>query len=69
MKKNMGDVDRAIRIVVAGVIMILYILGVVSGLVGTILIILAGIFVLTSFAGVCPLYRLFGINTCKITKA
>jgi hypothetical protein len=69
MKKNMGDSDRAIRIIAAGLILILYLLEVVTGIVGTILLVLAGILLLTSFAGICPLYSLFGINTRKYKKA
>ena len=65
MKKNMGDADRAIRIVAAALIVILYLLGVVAGMVGTILLLLAVIFLVTSFVGVCPLYKLFGIDSCK----
>ena len=69
MKKNMGDVDRSLRILAAGLIVILYSIGVVTGTIGTILLILAGIFALTSFVGYCPLYRIFRITTCKLNKA
>lgn len=65
MKKNMGDADRAIRIVAAALIVILYLLGIVTGMVGTILLLLAVIFLVTSFVGICPLYKIFGINTIK----
>lgn len=69
MKKNLGDGDRAIRIITAGLIVILYLLGVVTGIFGSILLVVAPILLLTSFIGVCPLYKLFGIDTCKYTKA
>lgn len=69
MKKNLGDGDRAIRIVIAGLILILYLLDILPGIAGTILLIFAGVLLLTSFAGFCPLYKLFGINTCKYKKA
>jgi len=69
MKKNMGDGDRAIRIIAAGLIVILYLLGVVTGVLGIIMLVFASVFLLTSFAGVCPLYKVFGIDTRKITKA
>ena len=66
MKKNMGNADRAIRLVVAAVIVALYFLDVISGTLGIILLALAGIFVLTSLIRVCPLYMPFGIKTCNI---
>lgn len=68
MKNNLGDGDRAIRIVAAGLIVILFLLDVVTGIFGDILLILSAVLLLTSFAGFCPLYRLFGINTCKVKK-
>ena len=34
-------------------------------LLGIVLLVLAGIFVLTSLIGFCPLYYPFGISTCK----
>lgn len=68
MKKNMGTADKAIRIIIAAVIAILYFTGYISGTLGIVLLILAGIFVLTSFISFCPLYAPFGINTCKVKK-
>jgi len=68
-KTNLGDADRAIRIVAAGLIVILYLLGIVAGIIGNILLVVAAVLLLTSFAGFCPLYKLLGINTCKYKKA
>ncbi len=65
MTKNMGSADKIIRIIIAVIIGILYYTGTISGTFGLILLILAGIFVLTSLIGFCPLYKPFGINTCK----
>ena len=66
MKKNMGSADRVIRILIAAVIGILYYTGTIGGTLGLVLLVLAGIFVLTSFISFCPLYAPFGINTCKV---
>jgi hypothetical protein len=63
MKKNVGTVDKAIRILVALVLAGLYLANVISGTLGVILLIVAVVFVLTSFIGFCPLYLPFGINT------
>lgn len=65
MKKNMGSADRIIRIVAAIVFAVLYFTGTVTGTLGIVLIVLGGIFMLTSLVGFCPLYALFGIKTCS----
>jgi hypothetical protein len=65
MKKNMGVIDKVIRILVALVVVVLYFLHVISGTLAIILLILAGVFVLTSILGICPLYLPLGINTGK----
>ncbi|HRC32878.1 MAG TPA: DUF2892 domain-containing protein [Bacteroidia bacterium] len=68
MKPNMGTVDKAVRILVALVILGLYAANQISGLAATVLLILAGIFILTSFMSFCPLYLPFGISTRKKEK-
>ena len=65
MKKNMGTVDKVIRIVVTAIILVLYFTHVVTGTLAVILLILAGILVVTSLVGTCPLYMLFGLSTGK----
>lgn len=65
MKKNMGMLDRAMRVIVALVIAYLYYNGTIGGAVGITLLVFAGVFVLTSLVSFCPLYVPFGINTCE----
>lgn len=65
MKENMGNIDRVIRIILAIVIVVLYFSGVVSGSVGIVLLIVAGIFLLTSLVKFCPLYVPFNVSTRK----
>jgi len=65
MKKNMGTVDKVVRILVAAIILVLYFTHVITGVLAVILLILAGIFVVTSLIGTCPLYMLFGLSTGK----
>lgn len=60
----MGTTDRVIRFIVAAVIGVLYYTGTISGTLGIVLLVLAGVFVLTSFISFCPLYAPFGISTC-----
>jgi hypothetical protein len=65
MKRNMGIVDRSIRILIAMVVAVLFFMEIISGTLGIVLLIAAGVFVLTSIVSFCPLYTLLGINTCK----
>ena len=65
MKKNMGSVDRVVRILVAIVIAGLYFVNQISGAAAIILLFLAGVFILTSFMSFCPLYLPFGLSTRK----
>lgn len=68
MKKNMGTADQVIRTLTAIVIALLYYYDAITGTLGIVLLVLAGVFLLTSFVGFCPLYTLFGLSTCDIKK-
>jgi hypothetical protein len=65
MKKNMGNADRVIRIIIAAVVAGLFFANIIPGVLGIVLMALAGVFLLTSFISFCPLYVPFGISTCK----
>ena len=54
MKKNMGTTDRAIRILAAIVVAILYLTGQISGTLALVLGAFAVVFVLTSFVALVP---------------
>lgn len=64
MKKNMGNVDRAIRVLAAIAFAALYFTGTVTGTWGIVLLVLGAVFVLTSLVSFCPLYAIVGMNTC-----
>ena len=66
MKKNMGTADRIIRVIIAAIAGGLYFTGTISGTLGIILLVVAGVFVLTSFISFCPLYAPFGVRTCPL---
>ncbi|OHD64904.1 MAG: hypothetical protein A2176_04690 [Spirochaetes bacterium RBG_13_51_14] len=68
MKKNMGVIDRVIRIALAIVIAILYFTGQISGTAAIILGIIAAAFVITSAIGFCPLYVPLKLSTMKKGK-
>ena len=65
MKKNMGIIDKAVRLVIAVVVVILAFTKVITGTLAIVLLILSAIFVITSLISFCPLYWPFGINTGK----
>jgi hypothetical protein len=68
MKKNLGSTDRLLRVVIAAVIATLYLTNVISGTLGLVLLVLAGIFVATSLISFCPIYALFGMSTCSVKQ-
>ena len=68
MKKNMGTIDKLIRVFIAAVIGVIYFMGLINGVTAIILLVLAGVFLLTSLISVCPLYLPFGISTINKEK-
>ncbi len=61
----MGTIDKAIRILAAIVIATLFFADIISGTMATVLLVIAAIFILTSFVSFCPLYWPFKISTLK----
>ena len=55
----MDPAGKIIRFIIAAVIGVLYFMNIVSGTLGIVLLVLAGIFVLTSLVSFCPLYAPF----------
>ncbi len=68
MKKNMGSIDRIVRLVIVAALVALYATGTVTSLWATVALVAAGIFTLTSLTGFCPIYAIFGLKTCKVTS-
>ena len=64
MQKNMGNLDRTVRVAIALIMSVLIGTGVVTGTLGYVLLAFSAVFVLTSLVSFCPLYTLLGINTC-----
>ena len=65
MKKNMGNLDRGIRILLAAVVLILWATNVITGTLAIVLLVFTAAFLFSGISGFCPLYLPFGINTCK----
>ncbi|MFC7444582.1 YgaP family membrane protein [Mesoflavibacter profundi] len=61
----MGALDKSLRVLTAIIIAILYFLNVIEGTIAYILMVIAIIFLITSFINFCPIYSLIGINTCR----
>ena len=68
MKKNVGSIDKIVRIVIAVVAIWAAYTNQVASPWDYVLYAVAGIMVVTSFMGSCPLFSIFGINTCKIKQ-
>ena len=65
----MGGAERSIRILLAAAVLAyLYFRGIVTGTWRLVLVILGGVFVLTSLVGFCSLYAAVGINICATKK-
>lgn len=68
MKLNMGTADRIIRIILAAVFIDLFFTRTLTGWVAIVLLVVAGVFLLTSLFGICPLYGVCGIRTNRSKK-
>jgi len=65
MKRNLSNTDRIVRVVIAALFAYLYFSGIVTGTLGLVLVVLGGVFVLTSVIAFCPLYAPFKFSTYK----
>ncbi len=68
MTRNMGTVDKIIRIVLGAVFIALGLMGMIKGALAIILGIVGVVFILTSVVSFCPIYALFGFRTCPVQK-
>lgn len=64
----MGNTDRIVRVLIAIIVATLYFTEIISGTLGIVLLVLSGVFVLTSLVSFCPIYAPFGIKTCALKK-
>jgi len=68
MKKNVGMIDRIIRVLLAVIIAALYFTQTISGTIAIILLAIAVIFFATASIGYCPIWHGLGIKTNKQTE-
>lgn len=65
MKVNESKVDRIIRVVVGLLLLVLFLTDTVAGTLGTILLVLGALLVVTGLIGFCPIYALLKTKTSK----
>lgn len=68
MKKNVGNVDKIVRVMIAALAAALYFNETLTGVWGIVALVVGGVMLLTSTLSICGLYMLFGINTCKLKE-
>lgn len=67
MTNNLGSLDRVLRFILGAALVFLPLLGVVSfGSLNWLVVLVGVVFVATAAMKFCPLYRIFGIRTCKL---
>ena len=65
MKRNMSNLDRIVRVVLGGGFVAAGLA--LGGVAGIVLYLLAAIMFVTAVVSFCPLYKLLGIDTCKLS--
>jgi len=65
MKQNVSTTDRFLRALFAVVVAILYLTGVISGTIASLLGLVAVVLLATSIVGMCPIYSVLRISTKK----
>ncbi len=65
MNKNIGKIDKIIRIVAAVIISMIYITEAVPGVLGFILLTIGGVLLVTAIVDFCPLYKLLKFKGIK----
>jgi len=65
MKRNLSNIDRIVRVVLALLFAYLYFGGILPGTLGLVLFVLGIVFVLTSVVSWCPIYAMFKLSTYK----
>jgi hypothetical protein len=63
MKRNLSDIDRIVRVVLAALFGYLYFAGIATGALGVILALLGVILLFTSVVSFCPLYAMLKLST------
>ncbi len=68
MKKNVGSIDKIIRIIIAIALFALAYLGMIEGTLAIVAYVAGAIMLVTGFMKSCPLYSIFGLSSCPMKK-
>jgi hypothetical protein len=68
MNKNVGTPDKFLRLILAAGAVAAAFLAVDGGWLRWGLLAVAAVMTLTALGGFCPLYRVVGVNTCKLKQ-
>ncbi|SHJ02663.1 YgaP family membrane protein [Algibacter luteus] len=68
MKKNIGNLDKGLRVIIAITVALLYYFNVITGTLAYILMVVAIILLITSFINFCSIYSILGVNSVKSKK-
>jgi hypothetical protein len=68
MKKNVGSADQIVRYILAAIIIALFMLKVVTGVLGFILLAVAAVFIVTALLNFCPIWWILGVKTNAVKK-
>ena len=64
MKKNVGNIDKVIRVVIAIIAGALYFTGTLTGILGYVALAVGVIMLATAAMSRCPLFSIFGLSSC-----
>ena len=65
MKKNVGNLDRWVRIILAALLLLLAVVKVVTGTLAVVLLIVAAVLLVTGLVNFCPIWKAIGVSTRK----
>ena len=68
MRKNVGSIDKLVRLLIAIALIVLFYLEIITGTLGIIALVLALVLSITSLVSFCPIYALFGLSSCEKEK-
>lgn len=63
MNRNLGVIDRILRVLIGLATYALFVADITSGVLGIVTLILGTVFILTSFVSFCPLYKIIGLKS------
>ena len=65
MEKNIGSIDKIIRLVLSAVFVTMFATELVTGTLGIVLLVVSGILTLTAVVNFCPIWAAIGFRTNK----